>query len=252
MSFKTYVYHAGKVLKDDRDPPEYFWWETEGGRERVLSEEEALAIRGYKETWTVHILVDHPDMEPYRVSQVTVEVCESGWSCPSIYPPDITPSTAPSSLLAAQRHAPGGVGLVQRLIRPDGSEVDILRFRFVTGDLITEVGYPYTQEALDSERWSLGTVMDAGSKIGWCYANGALYHARDQNPKGRYAELKDEDYEVAELSAIRAQLAVLRAFRCYPIRKYLWKNAPKATYRVEMRWNNQGPWAVVDEKGLPQ
>ena len=75
---------------------------------------------------------------------------------------------------------------------------------------------------------------------------------RESEGVEEYYNLSDEDRETAASLSYRATLAILRFFKSYPIRSYVWKGAARETpsVRVEMQIND-GPWCVIGPKGLP-
>lgn len=241
MKFRTYVRRTRPGSEDGTQD----WYEV-GPHTRRLSEGEVDAILGYTEVWTV--------IGPKGPSVVWVWVRENGWHllpAPGEEVDAFTLSiTFSDSSYAAAFHSPGGTTDVLGLIRPDGVPVDILRLRYVTGDVITEVAHPYWQDLIDAEKDVHGIKLPHGRLIsGWTFGAGSVRHLEKIY---KALDFTSQQRRESESLSYRADLAILRAFKVNPILPRLWKWARTETpHQVEMRWNNEGPWRIVDPKGLP-
>jgi hypothetical protein len=251
---KTYIYRVRR--ENGNITPDHDWWETDGPHGRILSPEETQALMGYQETWTV--ICDEKTDEANEIDEpqvISVQVGPEGW----VQEPG-NELTSDCSLVAVGRAAPMGTTHVLRFIRPDGTSPSILRVRYVTGKesigvvpMITRVAYPYTQEAVDEDHYLYGSHAECNHLTNWTFGSGALRHMeRLSRVKGVKQQIPDAQWDEAENASSRANLAILRAFNVYPIRRDIWKRAALETsLRVEMQWNDTGPWLPVDSKGLP-
>lgn len=231
---RTYVYQEPRHDEQRRQPRQ--WFVTDGVSKTALTPEEEAAIMGTVEHW----IADYGD----DMDVVSVRITPNGWKSAV---GDGPRREGQSRAITCVGYASRGTYKVRRFIRPDGTKPDILRVRFVTGDVVTEVPFPYTQEAMDSEVEIYGSRVAGGSHLAWVATKSDLHVTRIV---GECPEFETPLHNRLVCADARARLAILRAFRCYPIRQHVWKGATEETeFRVEARWNDRGPWKEVDAKG---
>lgn len=233
---------------DPKSGNEYFRWvEKVGPHVRVLTDEEVDALEGQPVTYTATIdgVGDVPVSVRFSEGGFKVENCkEYGWEG----------FTACHAAKLSLQYRNLDRKALRKLVDPEGNSPDIVRVRYVTGGTTTLVPYIFLRDDIEAERDCMGAKIDGGRVLSWLYGFGSHRHIegiREAAGIDKYWEMEDSERKESDRVSLRATLAVLRFFKMYPIRRHVWRlSAEETPHTVEMQIND-GPWRVINGKGLP-
>lgn len=229
--------------------PEGAWFDTATGIK--LTQTEIQALLGYTETWT--FLYE----DGTTIPQVAT-FYDQGWlnegdrqqlELLKDHPHLGNPFPKSTALVAVHQEASRKVRLVVAITDPEGNPVDLVRVRYRTGELVTEVPRCFVQDHIIDAREKFGAGC-FGHFEGWVYGFGAHRHALEVRS---LQNLMEKDRQRAEDASYRAGLAIFTHFgSVFPLSKYMWEGAAKETFLTVEAKFNQGPWVPINGKGKPQ
>lgn len=243
-----------KLPSKDGVNDEYGWFDRETGR--ALSEGEVLLLDGTEYRWTAYY-ADGTTEEAVATftpggflnsgdRYVLEQNRTNGEHAGSYYPK--------STALHAAKYDLAGNKRPRKFVGPQGETPDIVRVRFVSGTVVTEVHHEWILDELLDAKETHGANL-CGSEVlsGWLYGFGALEHVQDvhkANGARRYWEYTDAERECASRAASRAALGILRHFGLvFPVRRLEWIYAGRDPGFEVQRQVNESPWMTLGALG---
>lgn len=234
----------------------YAWFDTSIGRR--LPDTEVQSMVGREERWTARfddgterVLVATVDAYGFlnEGDRVTLASNASKGTSYGIYPK--------STALRAIRYDVGSKRRIVSLRGPNGEAPDIVRVRFVSGDVVTEPSHFWLRDDLLDSHELHGARAPCGEGVsGWTYGFGGVRHVENVRKAAgdeEYYDATSDELRRAGKASARANVAIFRALRALgpslPVWRLEWVQAAIETgIAVEIQINN-GPWMPVDGRG---
>lgn len=243
-----------KLPSKDGVNDEYGWFDRETGR--ALSEGEVLLLDGTEYRWTAYY-ADGTTEEAVATftpggflnagdRYVLEQNITGGEHAGNYYPK--------STALHAAKYDLAGSKRPRKFVGPQGETPDIVRIRFVSGTVVTEVHHEWILDELLDAKETHGVNL-CGSEVlsGWLYGFGALEHVQavhKANGAPCYWEYTDAERECASRAASRAALGILRHFGLvFPVRRLEWIYAGRDPGFEVQRQVNESPWMTLGALG---
>jgi hypothetical protein len=233
------------------------WFDRDKGLR--ISDEEVAALEGTEDRW-VATYADGSTAEAISTftargflnasDRWVIEEIKKGSKPAGNYYPK------PTSLRAAKFDLTSARKELRTIVGPRGETPDIVRIRFVSGEVSSQIGHEWVFEEVLDEKELYGANLCSGHVInGWTYGFGALRHLQDVHKAAGirdYYKFTEEERDRASMASSRACLGILRHFKLlFPVRRFEWIWAAKESGVEVQRQVNDGPWCVLDAKGKP-
>ena len=245
-----------KLPSKDGVNDEYGWFDRETGR--ALTESEVLALDGTEFRWTAYyddgttqeaVATFTPGGFLNAGDRYVLEQNRTGGEHAGNYYPK-------STALHAAKYDLAGNKRPRKFVGPQGETPDLVRVRFVSGSVMTEVPHEWVLDELLEAKETHGVNICGGEALsGWLYGFGALEHVQNVHKAQsvrRYWQYDETERECAGRAASRAALGILRHFGLlFPVRRLEWIYAGRDSGFEVQRQVNEGPWRVLDARGRP-